>query len=138
MPAKLILIVALLTTESSYKDVVERPSAGVSDTVQFYIGGNETWRIRTYAIDHDIHTYSIGTPDAKSTMTVDQAKTHIEQHYADILKKLEIIELDDFNDSSAVRAALTAQGLNGEVEVGGAGIAFYNPDNARYWTQSSP
>ena len=52
------LIIGVLTVESSYAQNSERPSRGVPDTVQFWIDPGGAWRIRTYAIDHDIHPHS--------------------------------------------------------------------------------
>ncbi len=78
---ELILIVALLSTESSYKSEVERPATAVEDTVQFSIAA-KPWRVRTYAIDHDIHVYAIG-----AELEAESAEAHIDKHYGHILKK---------------------------------------------------
>jgi hypothetical protein len=54
------LVLAILTTESSYAQNVERAATAVPDTIQFWLTPEKQWRIRTYAIDHDIHVYGVG------------------------------------------------------------------------------
>jgi hypothetical protein len=128
-----ILALALLTTESSYKSEVERPATKVEDTIQFWFGAEGPWRIRTYAIDHDIHIYSID-----SSFTEESAQAHIAKHYAEVLKKQYVIRFKDTTDADAIEKALRAVGLQGTLEVAQSGFAFYNPDSGKYKTQSEP
>jgi hypothetical protein len=106
-----VLILALLTTESSYKSEIERPAATVPDTAQFWFGASNPWRICTFAIDHDIHIYSLGASAQSSSMRPNDA---------------EVLEV------------LAKHKLPGSLEVTPAGFAFYNPDRAKYKTQSEP
>lgn len=129
---ELILVIALLTTESSYKSEVERPATAVVDTIQFSIGA-EPWRIRTFAIDHDIHVYSIG-----EKFEVQVAEAHIDKHYSEILKKRYTLKFSNPKDPVEVTRVLVAAGLLGTLEVAPAGFAFYNPDRQKYQTQSAP
>jgi hypothetical protein len=62
MPSTFVLVVVLLTVESSYLRNTERPVDGVSDTVQFCFTHDRDWRIKTYAMDHDIHVHVIREP----------------------------------------------------------------------------
>jgi len=59
-----ILVLAVLTIKSSYSQNVELAVAHAGDapdTVQWWIGEGGCWRLRTYAIDHDIHRSGIGS-----------------------------------------------------------------------------
>ncbi len=129
---ELILVVALLSTESSYKSEIERPATSLEDTIQFAIAA-EPWRIRTYAIDHDIHIYAIG-----ARLEVRSAEAHIDKHYGDILKKRYTLKFKNPKDSKEVARVLMDAGLKGTLVVAPAGFAFYNPDRQQYRTQSEP
>jgi hypothetical protein len=129
---ELILVIALLSTESSYKSEIERPATAVEDTIQFSIGA-KPWRIRTYAIDHDIHIYSIG-----GTLNASGAVAHIDRNYLDILKRRYTLKFKDPKDPVEVARVLASVDLRGTLEVAPAGFAFYNPDRQKYHTQSTP
>ena len=94
-----ILVLALLTTESSYKSEIERPATAVVDTAQFWFGAESPWRIRTYAIDHDIHIYSLGSRADGTSFTQKEATTHIAKHYGEVLKKHYVITFKNPTDS---------------------------------------
>ena len=44
-----LLIVGLLRVQSSYASNFEAPADGRPDTIQWFIGPGQTWRVRTYA-----------------------------------------------------------------------------------------
>ena len=131
---ELILVVALLTTESSYQSEIERLSTSVEDTIQFSFSASGRWRIRTYAIDHDIHVHSIDN----GTIDDHFAEAHIDKHYGEILEKRYTLKFKNPNDIEDVSRVLQAAGLRGTLEVAPAGFAFYNPDSQKYRTQSEP
>jgi len=131
---ELTLIVGLLKTESSYKSEIERPSTVVEDTIQFSFSATGTWRIRTYAIDHDIHIHSIDGGAIDEIF----AETHIDKHYDEILKARHTLKLKNVNDSEEVSRVLRSAGLPGMLEMAPAGFAFYNPVRRDYRTQSEP
>jgi len=133
-----ILVLALLTTESSYKSEIERPATNVPDTVQVWFGAQDPWRIRTYAIDHDIHIYSLGASENGVAFTPTVAEAHIEKHYSKVIKHRYVIRFKNPNDSAEVTRVLEQNGLHGTLEVAPAGFAFYNPDVAKYKSQSTP
>src|SRR5690242_5713321 len=56
------LFVARLTIRSSYVRNVEQPADDVFDTIQLYMpdAGPAVFRIRTFAVDHDIHVHRFG------------------------------------------------------------------------------
>ena len=71
------LILAVLTVESSYLQEVERPTKNVPDTVQFWFTPDSQWRIKTFAIDHDIHVHRIGAPGSEARLTAEFATNNI-------------------------------------------------------------
>src|SRR5207245_4972487 len=56
------LVLAVLSVQSSYRNNTEKPASDVCDTVQWWITPDNTWRIKTFALDHDIHVHEVGTP----------------------------------------------------------------------------
>jgi hypothetical protein len=132
------LIVALLTIQSSYAKELEQPASGVPDTVQFWITPTSQWRIRTYAMDHDIHVYSLGAAPDKEKVTPEFAVEHIKKHYADVTASLVEITFNDPTDTKEVERVLAEHRLTGTLEVSKSGVAFYDPDRARYRSQSTP
>ena len=60
-----ILLPAVLTVKSSYSREIETAlenADDVPDTLQGWFGNSGSWRIRTYALDHDIHAYQVANP----------------------------------------------------------------------------
>lgn len=79
-----LLIVAPLTVSSSYGQNVEEPAGESFDTVQFFLpdGGDAVYRVRTFALDHDIHVHQIGWP---ADSAHDRARTHLDDAYGQVL-----------------------------------------------------
>lgn len=133
------LVVAILASESSYLNNTEELARAVPDTVQFWLGQDSTWRIRTYATDHDIHIYSMdGLPGENPEDRTRPYVEHIEKHYGDIYNSLFALPFHDYTDTKQNEKVLTRAGLDGQLEVASAGFAFYNPDREKYRTQSTP
>ena len=132
------LIVALLTVESSYSDDFERPATTVPDTVQFWFAPDSQWRIKTYAVDHDIHVHSIGQPGEGTPLSIDFARANIEKHYGDVLATMLVIDIPTPDNQAEVQAILRQNNLLGELEVSNQGFAFYNPDSGDYTSKSRP
>jgi len=127
------LLIGVLTVQSSYKDNTETQAIKVPDTVQFWVLDSTAWRIRTFAIDHDIHTHTLGLP---KTEPIAYFRSHIERKYGEVLARLVQITVAD--DSAHDRAVLEAAGLSGALERAPTGLVFWNPDGGRYRTQSTP
>jgi hypothetical protein len=138
MAAPFVLVVALLSVESSYSENLERPTQGAPDTVQFWFSPEQDWRIKTFAIDHDIHTHRIGDRSSPRRFTPDDAVANTRKHYGDVLSTILVLEFPDPRDSTAVSGILAAHGLHGTLEIGNNGVAFYNPDSGHYRSQSVP
>jgi hypothetical protein len=137
MHSVFILVLAILTTESSYVGETERPATDVADTIQFWLTPDTGWRIRTHAIDHDVHTYALDPGGNGSRFGADEAAAHIRKHYDGIIARSIVLEFPDPNDREQVRDILSNHRLSGTLEVG-SGVAFYNPDRGEYRTKSSP
>jgi hypothetical protein len=138
MPSAFVLVVVLLTVESSYLRNTERPVAGTPDTVQFYFTANRDWRIKTYAVDHDIHVHVIRESGQERVFSVADAESNSRKHYGDVLSSVVILEFADPADTVATDRVLASHSLSGHLEEGSSGVAFYNPDGGRYHSQSVP
>jgi hypothetical protein len=58
------LVLAILSIQSSYARDVEQSldtPDDVPDTLQWWVSPQGSWRIKTYALDHDIHTHDVGS-----------------------------------------------------------------------------
>jgi hypothetical protein len=132
------LIIGILNIESSYAQKTERPSRGVPDTLQFWIGPDSAWRIRTYANDHDIHPHSLGDLGKMKDGPTEFARDHIKNHYGDVLASTVVLEFPDTSDTKAVRRVLTQHKLKGSLEVAKIGFAFWNPDDGPYKSKTTP
>jgi hypothetical protein len=130
------LIVAVLTVRSSYlrNHAEPCPPGAAPDTLQWWIAAEQAWRIKTFALDHDIHTYS--APARPGLIELAQANNN--KHYGDIIASQRVIELSDCTDQAAVADELRCNGLDGWLEVAEGRFAFWKPDDAEYRTQSRP
>ena len=131
------LLLAILSTKSSYIQEIEIPIDGTSDvpdTLQWWITPEVTWRIRTFALDHDIHTYEMrGLADA-----IRLARANNEKNYGDIIAAQHQFDFADCTDKQETDAKLSAVGLEPRLEIAIGRFAFWKPDDAKYRTQSTP
>jgi hypothetical protein len=133
-PARGTLVLGILTVESSYAEDIERPSRGVPDTLQLWLGADRAWRIKTYAIDHDVHAHRLGL----GPWPAEWAREHIQKHYGDVLASLVILDFPDTTDRNAAQRVLTQHKLKGHLEIAKRGFAFWNPDGGQYETKTKP
>jgi len=127
-----------LTIESSYVQEVEQPAQGAPDTVQFWLSSGGDWRIKTFAIDHDIHIHRLGKSSSGVESTIAFAEANIRKTYGDVLQRLVVLTFEDGAKGVSAIENLRAHNLDGTLEVSNAGFAFYNPDGTLYTTQSKP
>lgn len=131
------LVLIILTVQSSYLREVEEPlgdDSGAPDTIQWWIAPAGSWRIRTYAIDHDIHTHFIGSADNLEELALKNAR----KHYGDVIQAHHVIELADCLDGNKTAQAFRAAGLEPRLEIAAGRFAFWKPDDEDYRTQSHP
>jgi hypothetical protein len=132
------LLLAILSVQSSYLREVEVPlqqPTDVPDTLQWWIGNDMVWRVKTFAVDHDIHAYSVGPPDPG---TLELARTNNQKHYGDVIAAQHVLEFTDCGDAAEVTRVCGLAGLEPRVEVAALGFAFWRPDDTKYRTQSQP
>jgi len=131
------LLVAVLTVRGSYLRELEEPAlpGEPPDTLQWWISASGCWRIRTYALDHDIHTHSVsgGVEEIENL-----ARANTEKHYGDVLAALHAIDIADATATDATAAALAASDLGPNFDVAAGRFMFWRPDDARYRSQSDP
>ncbi len=132
------LVLAILNVRSSYIAETEEPLDGsddVPDTLQWWIASDRAFRIKTFAVDHDIHIHGLtkGGPSI-----VEMAVANNSKIYGDVIDRQHVIELEDCNDADAVAVAFGAIDLAASLEVDAEQFAFWKPDEAEYKTQSRP
>jgi hypothetical protein len=133
-----ILLLAILGTKSSYSQNVElalEDLCDVPDTVQWWLGEGGCWRIRTYAIDHDIHTYKI---DNSPLATLELAQANNQKNFGDVIRVQHVIHFVNCADSSELLAEFGRIGLAPRVEISPGRFFFWKPDEAVYSTKSKP
>ena len=130
------LLVFQLTVQSSYVGNVEHDAEGDHfDTVQWWFSENETWRIKTFAIDQDIHTHRIAGPIAEEV-----AMENTMKHYEDVVERAFAVEFDDLGDESEVSEVMEDLGGAPALEIArnGSQFAFWNPSRLKYTSKSQP
>jgi len=131
------LIVFVLNVQSSYADNVEREATGSSrDTVQFMLASGHAWRIKTFAIDHDVHVWHIGEhmqPEALETL----ARKNTSDHYGDVIERIVVVPGD--GTLASLQPRLAAAGLAPNLDIApGDEFAFWTPDAGPYRTRTQP
>jgi len=132
------LLLAILNVRSSYIDSMELPLATadlVPDTLQWWIGPATAWRIRTYAIDHDIHLHEVAG-DREEIIAI--AKENNRKHYAEIIEAEHSLTFVNCQDQAEVDMECRRIGIASLLEVSVGRFAFWKPDDARYTTKSAP
>ena len=132
------LILAILNVKSSYSQEVEEPLESdydIPDTLQWWIGTESAWRIKTFALDHDVHVYSIGSGSGEF---VQLALDNNAKHYGDVIACQHVLRLNDCEDSDEVRELFKEIGLSPRLEIATGRFAFWKPDDAEYSTRSQP
>lgn len=134
------MLVAFLTVAGSYLERRERPAGELPDMVQFWLEEDGVWRVRTYALDRDIHVHHLAgmieTPDKPRVAVL---RAHLERVYPDVLGVVHELEFENYLDAEEVARVLADVGLvRTELELAEAGFYFYNPDGGEYKSLSDP
>jgi hypothetical protein len=131
---KSVLVIFFLSVQSNYFDNTETDATDVDfDTVQFFATDQGNWRIKTYAINQDVHVWSMGgTPDD----ILDLARQNTEKHYGDVLTEGYILESTDGVDG--LRNELRNRGLDDHLEISKSGFVFWAPAGSNYHSRSTP
>jgi hypothetical protein len=135
-----VLLLCVLTVKSSYSRNIEialSRAGDIPDTLQWWFGESGCWRIRTYAIDHDIHVYGVG--DSPNT-TVEFAKENNLKHYRNVISNQFVFDFENCLSLTerVKRFGAVALAPNIEVDADGGRFVFWKPDHAAYRTISKP
>lgn len=129
------LVVYVLSIQSSYAEDAEGPADNETfDTVQFFIGPETSWRIRTFSMDEDVHVYSLGNtaPD-----TLDTVRTSTEKTYGDVIAATHMFSSEE--GIAGLKQELAASDLGASVEESKRhGFIFWVPEGTEYRTRSTP
>jgi hypothetical protein len=138
------LLLAILTIKSRYSDVgndevlLDGP-ADVPDTVQWWIPPKkDVWRIRTFALDRDIHTMVIVESALHVFDYMAMALANNQKNYGDVMDTEHTLTFADCHNEIEVRAQFESIGLPARLEVAGDDFAFWKPDDAEYATKTIP
>jgi len=128
-----VLVLFILTIKSSYSRNLEVGATGHEfDTVQFFCNGGDSWRIKTYAMDEDVHAWNIGKVADLAAL----ARTNTEKHYGDVLAEAYVLRSD--SGLEGICAELAKRDLDAHLEASGAGFAFWAPEGTSYRSKSRP
>jgi hypothetical protein len=106
-------------------------SEKVPDTLQCWIASTCAWRIRTYAIDHDIHTHQVdGTPDELLVLASEGNRKHY------VLSAEHVLHFSDCTDRSQVQSMFQAIGLEPRLEIAASRFAFWTQIDGRTASRS--
>jgi hypothetical protein len=131
------LVIGSLTIASSRADELERPASGTPDTVQFWITPSRRWKVRTFAVDHEVLAWDLGDLGSARDRPTEFALQHITTNYADVLASSQVVEISDPRDITVATRALAEHGLDGVLqrcEAADAEIWLWSPDGATYAT----
>lgn len=131
------LLIYKLTVESSYAEDFERPATEVFDTIQWWIGNHGAWRIKTYAVDNDIHPYRLETSKPKSEL-LDLASANTKKNYGDVIAEHIVIEVPEDPNDTAICELLRTQGLEEKYEWVDSGYLLWLPGGAELKTKTKP
>jgi hypothetical protein len=129
------LLVYFLSVESSYAQNVERAATSAQDTVQFLLAAGSAWRIKTFAIDSDVHIWSLGPMDQVSFEAL--AHSNTAKNYGDVLQRT--VYLKGSPDLQSLTLAAANAGIGGFIEVDSTGThGFWAPVAGAYQTRTTP
>ncbi len=129
------LLIFKLLVQSSYAENTERGADGGNfDTVQWWFGATETWRVKTFAIDSDIHPHRIADP-----VEVAVAIENTMKHYGDVIAERHLITFTDPSDGAEVEERMQDLGGAAALEIALDGrFGFWNPDRRKYSSRTTP
>ncbi len=132
------LLLAILTVRSSYANRLELPlssDADLPDTLQWWIASSDAWRIRTYAIDRDVHIHQVvGNPGALLALAMKNNR----KHFGGLIEVEHYLNFSDCCNPVEVQAEFQRIGLAPRLEITVDQFAFWKPDEARYQSQTTP
>jgi hypothetical protein len=107
----------------------------VPDTLQWWFGEGGCWRIRTYALDQDIHAFMIAN---SLQTTLELAKKNNLDNYGDVIMVQHVIHFVNCTDRVEVKAEFERIGLVPRIEIESGQFAFWKPDDRKHLSKSTP
>ena len=123
------LLIFTLQIKSSYLQNKELPADTDFDTLQFYAHGDIVWRVKTYAIDSDIHIHRINPRGKSLQETLAFLADSTKAHYGAVMAKEFEISLTGPSDADTANAFFAEHNLPGKLE-SHEDYAFWNPNGA--------
>ncbi len=129
------LLIFKLSVQSSYAQNIERPADERNfDTVQWWLTDTETWRVKIFAMDDDIHTYETAGP-----IDMQVAIANTEKHYGDVIATRYALDFTDHRDRDEVELKMSQLGGYSTLELAPSGLfAFWNPEHRKYSSKTAP
>lgn len=129
------LLIFKLSVQSSYAENTERDADERNfDTLQWWFSATETWRVKTFAIDDDIHPHLITGP-----LEIDLAVENSLKHYGDVIAEQHRVTFVDPSNGSEVEERMHDLGGAAALELAPDGrFGFWNPDRRRYSSKTTP
>jgi hypothetical protein len=131
------LVIQVLNTTSSFLRNRSKPATGVPDTIQFWVTADAAWRVRTYALDHDIHVYQLGRQQIPGE-PAEWLAQNSRENFGDDIAAEHALQFENVQNQQEVQQVLAAAGLEPRLEVAEIGFCFWKPDDEKYVTQSTP
>ena len=131
------LIIFKLKVKSSYNQNIELPADSSFDTLQFFAQDKIIMRIKTFALDHDIHIHTIQLRGKTMDEMIDFLATSTNNHYGDIVDRELHLEIENPKEHEAIKAMFVKESLTPHIDTL-PDFIFWNPDNKKYRTQSKP
>jgi len=129
------LLIFKLSVQSSYAENTERDADDKNfDTLQWWFTSTETWRVKTFAIDNDIHPHLIAAP-----LDVAAGIENTLKHYGDVVVEQHQVEFGDPFDR--IEAGEKMRNLGGVAALEIASdkrFGFWNPDQRKYSSKTTP
>ena len=132
---KVLLIVFVLSTQSSFTHDGEHPATGKNfDTIQWWLTQEEAFRISTFAKTNDIHIYQFD-----SALHPNQAIENTKKHYGDIIEAQYVLQIADAKDKENLKIIINEELGQGEIElIEKLNTGFWNYDGREYKTKTKP
>ena len=133
---EITLLIFLLSIEISYAANTEATAQGPVDTVQWAFRDHEVWRVRTFAVDEDVHVFNLDRKDKSLDELIEVARRNTLKHYGDVIAKE--VMLNSSEGVEGLLDELERMGLDSHLEEGSSGVLFWTPSGSRYSTKSKP